>query len=207
MTLRRFLFGLMAFLAIGVSGYALWGYAFMPLGSLVHPDMRITFEAHYLAIYAHVFGSIVALALGPFQFWKTFRERRIKTHRLLGKLYLGIGILIGGLAGLSMAFYAFGGIVAKTGFGGLAVAWLFTGGKALSAVRAGNIVEHQRWMIRNYALTLAAVSLRIYLPLSMVAGIDFTVAYPAIAWLCWVPNILSAEWLLSTSKLEVADAS
>lgn len=48
-------------------------------------------------------------------------------------------------------------------------------------------------MVRNVSLTLAAVSLRIYLPLSMLAGIPFELAYPAIAWLCWVPNLWVAE--------------
>ena len=48
-------------------------------------------------------------------------------------------------------------------------------------------------MVRNFSLTLAAVSLRVWLPLSMMAGIDFVLAYSVIAWLCWVPNLLIAE--------------
>jgi hypothetical protein len=51
-------------------------------------------------------------------------------------------------------------------------------------------------MIRSYALTLAAVTLRLYLPSSQLAGLPFTVAYPAISWLCWVPNLLIAEWFV-----------
>ena len=51
-------------------------------------------------------------------------------------------------------------------------------------------------MVRSYALTLAAVTLRIYLPASQVAGVSFTIAYPVIAWLCWVPNLLLAQWFL-----------
>jgi hypothetical protein len=51
-------------------------------------------------------------------------------------------------------------------------------------------------MIRSYALTLAAVMLRIYLPLSQVFAIPFEPAYQTIAWLCWVPNLVVAEWLI-----------
>lgn len=51
-------------------------------------------------------------------------------------------------------------------------------------------------MVRSYALTLPAVTLRIYLPVSLIAGVHFMVAYPAIAWLCWVPNAIAAEWLI-----------
>lgn len=51
-------------------------------------------------------------------------------------------------------------------------------------------------MIRSYALTLAAVTLRIYLPLSQLAGVPFGDAYQVISWLCWVPNLVVAEWVV-----------
>jgi hypothetical protein len=38
--------------------------------------------------------------------------------------------------------------------------------------------------------------LRIYVPLSGPLGIDFLTAYQAIGWLCWVPNLLVAEWII-----------
>jgi hypothetical protein len=56
-------------------------------------------------------------------------------------------------------------------------------------------------MIRSYALTFAAVMLRIYLPLSQVYGIPFEPAYQTIAWLCWVPNLIVAEWLILRQQL------
>jgi hypothetical protein len=66
------------------------------------------------------------------------------------------------------------------------------------AIRQGRIADHRDWMLRSYALTLAAVTLRLYLPASQIAGISFLIAYPAIAWLCWVPNLLVAEWMTRT---------
>jgi Predicted membrane protein (DUF2306) len=48
-------------------------------------------------------------------------------------------------------------------------------------------------MIRSYSLTFAAVTLRIYLPVALASGVPFEIAYPAIAWLCWVPNLFVAE--------------
>jgi len=59
------------FLSLGGAGYAIAVYGFLPIGALVHPDMRATFEMHRAGIYAHVFASAVALALGPFQFSAT----------------------------------------------------------------------------------------------------------------------------------------
>jgi hypothetical protein len=51
-------------------------------------------------------------------------------------------------------------------------------------------------MIRSFALTAAAITLRIYLPLVFVFHWPFSIAYPAIAWLCWIPNALAAEMYL-----------
>jgi Predicted membrane protein (DUF2306) len=56
-------------------------------------------------------------------------------------------------------------------------------------------------MIRSYALCLAAVTLRIYLPPSLMAGIPFEAVYPAIAWFCWVSNLVVAEWFVLRSSL------
>lgn len=190
--------GLLYFMAFGVAGYTLFAYGVMPLGDLVHPDMKINFIEHSTGIYTHAFASILALVIGPFQFSAPLRQNHSKIHRWLGRTYLLIGVLVGGLAGLYMARYAFGGPFARVGFAALAVIWLYTGLRAYLAIRRGAIVEHQKWMLRNYALTFAAVMLRIYLPSSMAMGIEFTLAYPVIAWLCWVPNLLYAEWRIHT---------
>jgi len=190
-------FAALVFLSLGVAGYAIAVYGFLPLGVAVHPDIRATFDTHRTATYAHVFASAVALALGPFQFSERLRTRRPALHRWSGRLYLGLGVLVGGLAGLFMAAHAFGGIAARLGFACLAVGWLYTGLRAYLAIRARNIVSHRRWMVRNFALTFAAVTLRLWLPASMASGIAFELVYPVIAWLCWVPNLLVAEPLFN----------
>ncbi len=185
---------LLFFLALGVAGYAVFAYGVLPLGLLVHPDMKANFLAHPTGIYTHAFASIVALALGPFQFSEKLRQKHTDFHRWLGRTYLAVGVLVGGFSGLYMSQYAFGGSMAKLGFAVLAILWLYTGLRAYLAVRDGAIDEHRKWMARNYSLTFAAVMLRLYLPASMVAGIEFTLAYPVIAWLCWVPNLVFVEW-------------
>lgn len=191
--------GLLYFLSIGVAGYALIAYLFFPLGALVHPEMKVNFEANRIGIYLHIFASATALTVGPFQLSTNFRKKHINLHRWFGRLYLVVGVLIGGLAGLYMSFFAFGGVIAKIGFGSLAILWLYTGLRAYLAIRQGAIDVHRKWMIRNFALTLAAVTLRLLLPASIVAGIEFTVAYAIIAWICWVPNIIFAEWRFNNS--------
>lgn len=187
-------------LSLGVAGYALVMYTVVPLGKFLHPDMRAAFEANRAVVYVHVFASSVALILGPFQFMEKFRARRLNLHRWMGRIYLGVGVLLGGLAGLHMAFFAYGGIVSQLGFGALAVAWLYTGLRAYLAIRAKDVVAHRRWMLRNFALAFGAVTLRLWLPGSVAAGVPFELAYPAIAWLCWVPNLVVAEYLLKGAR-------
>ena len=191
---------LLYFLAIGVAGYAAVSYGLFPLGSLVHPEMKAVFEAHPIGIYTHIFASIVALVLGPFQFSGALRQRYTVVHRWSGRVYLLVGVLIGGVSGLYMAQFAYGGLVARTGFTLLALGWLATGLMAYLAIRRRDVTNHRRWMIRNYALTFAAVTLRIYLGLFFAAGVRFEDFYPLVAWLCWVPNLLVAEWLLKSSQ-------
>ena len=192
--MRLIRYGLFYILAFGIAAYALFAYLLLPLGSLVHPDMKTNFQTHSFGIYAHIFASSIALMIGPFQLSQHIRQKYTKFHRWLGRIYMSVGVLVGGLAGLYMSQFAFGGLMAKLGFAALAVLWLYTGLRAYFAIRRGAVVEHKKWMIRNFALTFAAVTLRIYLPLSMVAGIEFSLAYPIIAWLCWAPNLIFAEW-------------
>ncbi len=193
------IFGTICFyvLAFGVAAYAVFVYGFMPLGSLVHPDMRLNFLTHQAGIYTHVFASVVALSLSPFQFSSRLRDTWPQLHRYIGRTYLGIGVAVGGLSGLYMSVFAFGGLVAKLGFASLATCWLFTGLRAFQAIRRGSVQEHRKWVVRNVSLTLAAVTLRVYLPCSMIAGISFELAYPAISWLCWVPNLFAAELVVA----------
>jgi uncharacterized membrane protein len=194
MPLRTAAFCLLVLLCLSIATYAVLAYTLLPPGALVHPAMRESFELHRVALYVHVFASTVALTLGPFQFVTRWRAARPAWHRASGRLYLGLGVALGGSAGLVLAARAFGGPVAQTGFAGLALAWLGTGLLAWRAIRRGDTVEHRRWMLRNFALTFAAVTLRLWLPVLGLAGLSFEAAYPVVAWLSWVPNLMAVEW-------------
>ena len=195
---------LMLILSIGVAAYALVAYGTKPLGVSVHPALKIVFEQHPVGIYVHVFASLIALVLGPFQFSSNLRAKHIHLHRWTGRTYLLLGVLLGGIAGLYMAQFAFGGMVSEVGFTAMALLWLFTGSMAFHAIRHKDIAAHRRWMVRNFALTFAAVTLRIYLGLFFASGVAFEEFYPLLAWLSWVPNILLAEWIFNTHNTDTA---
>lgn len=160
------------------------------------PEERTVYEDHTFLILGHIVGASVAMILGPFQFLPGQRRRRIGVHRWMGRLY-PTGVAVGSAFGFFMAWLAYGGIISSLGFATLAVLWFSTGAMALREARHGRIRAHRDWMIRNFALTFAAVTLRIWLLLlSEVAGIDFINAYRAVAWLCWIPNLLIAQTMV-----------
>jgi uncharacterized membrane protein YozB (DUF420 family) len=191
--LRRVGVGLTWFFCFGV---ALFSYRYLVGGV----EATMDFVAYHAAIrpmafYAHVGLAPVALALVPFQLWHGLRRTRPMIHRTLGRLY-GIAILISGAGGLWLAINTQAGPIAGWGFSLLALAWLGTTGMGIALAMRGNRAAHRRWMLRSVALTLAAVTLRLYIPLFMAADIPFDTAYSYIAWLCWVPNLVVVELYL-----------
>ncbi len=154
---------------------------------------RITYP---LAFMAHVVGAVTALLLGPWQMSTSLRRRWPKAHRVAGMLYIA-GVLVGGVSGVMIASTASAGPVAQWGFGLLALAWLLTTGLALLFIRQGDVARHRVMMLSSFALTFAAVTLRLYLPLAFLVPMPFEQWYTIVAWLCWVPNLVLVQgWLL-----------
>jgi len=201
---RPFLRWLVLLSSLGVVGYSVFAYFGLTPGSTVHPAMKAAYADHPTRILLHVGFSAVALAVGPLQFFPGLR-RRARLHRALGYVYFG-SVVIGGLSGLATAFIAYGGLVSRAGFGLLALAWLTSAAAALAAIRRRDFAGHEVWVTRCFALTYAAVTLRIYLGLFFAAGLDFDAFYPVVAWLCWVPNLLVVDWLGVRPRTGQADA-
>lgn len=149
------------------------------------------------ALPIHAGFAAAALILGPLQFVRRRDGRRASWHRVSGALYMAC-CLISAPAGLALALGVTTGPVATAGFGLLAILWFWTTAMGLRAVLAGRYAEHGRWMIRSFALTFAAVTLRLYLPVAAFLPVDGDTAYRAIAFLCWAPNLLVVELWLSS---------
>lgn len=151
------------------------------------------FKAPWLVV--HVAGAATALLVSPLQLMPAIRRGRPALHRWLGRVYV-VGCTVGGIAGVPLALGSAAGPIASAGFGSLALAWLVT---TLIGWRAGadkRLGEHRSWMVRSFSLTYAAVTLRLYLTILPALPIAFVSGYRAIAFLCWVPNLLVAELLL-----------
>lgn len=145
---------------------------------------------------AHTLGGAVAMLIGPFQFLTSLRRKFPRVHVWLGRTYLTV-VGLSALAGL----YLSPGSLARDTFGiafiFLALAWLYTGTQAYLTIRRRDIEAHKRWMIRNYALTYAAVTLRVEMPFLILAfGVAPIMALNIVGWTCWVPNLAVVEWFM-----------
>ena len=198
MKARKILWVLFVVFAIVIGLYPIAYYVFdMSGGLLGTKSLDILQDAIWKTVfYIHISFGGIALLLGWSQFSSRLRARNMQLHRRLGIAYL-VCVFMSGLAGLYIALYASGGIIAQLGFTGLAVGWLFTTFRAYSAVLKRDLRSHENYMIRSYALCFAAVMLRLWLPLFQFGlHIEFFAGYRIIAWLCWVPNLLVAEAII-----------
>lgn len=181
-----------AFLAIGVGLYPLIYYILdmHDKGLLAgkSPALRAD-PVWHLAFYMHISCGGIALLTGWSQFSPKWRNRRLELHRWLGRIYL-IAVGFASLAGLYLSFFATGGIICSTGFGVLALLWLGSAGQAYRSIRKLDIDRHRDWMIINYSLSFAAVTLRIWLPILQYHLFhEFITPYRIVSWWSWVPNL------------------
>lgn len=162
-----------------------------------HPVLT-NFVTHRTAFRVHAASASVALLAGPWQFRRGLRQRRPVVHRVVGRLYVA-AVAIGWIASIPVALHAQTGLLASAGFLSLGLCWISATTIGLLTILRGRVADHRRWMIRSYALTAAAITLRIYLGTAATLHLPFNLAYPAIAWLCWAPNLLVTEIALRLS--------
>lgn len=149
------------------------------------------------AFFIHVFTSLFLLVAGFTQFYNPLKARFNTLHKIIGKSYVIIILFLAGPAGLVMSLYANGGLLSQTAFTTLSVLWIFFTAKAYYAIRQRDFVAHGNFMIRSYALTLSALTLRAwkYVLVWLIHPHPMD-AYMLVAWLGWVPNLLLAEWFI-----------
>ena len=182
----------MAVLAVGVALYSL-RFAAVPFGHWpgIGPDIRGVVEQFPVRALIHMLVAPVALLIGPFQFLPKIRARLPRLHRLSGRIYVA-ACVIAGLGGLATAFHASGGPVAGFGFGLLAVLWI---GVTLGAWRAAvrrRFPLHRLLMRFSYAMTFAAVTLRLQIPIGFALGFDgYPAMSPWLAYTSWIPNVIA----------------
>ena len=183
-------------LALAATAIGLVSLRYLTADPAVAPRaLRLNMVARLPWFVAHTVAGAIALLVLPWQMLSALRRRGVRLHRWLGRIYVA-AVGVSGVAALPIALGTFAGPIAASGFATLAVCWLGTTFAGWWRMRLGDMNGHRRWMVRSAALTCAALTLRLYLPLPPALGFSFAEGYRVIAWACWVPNLLVAEYFL-----------
>lgn len=144
-------------------------------------------------LFPHVACGLLAILIGPLQFWPRLRRDYLGAHRIAGRVYV-VAVLAGAVAAFGMAASAEGGAAYALGLSGLATAWITTTAMAFIAIRRKQLTQHKQWMVRSYVVTFAFVTFRL-LDDAMGAGHILADEERAklLAWACWAVPLLITE--------------
>ena len=204
--------GWLALSAVAIAVFAPLQYVLNPLSELAAKggEIAVTYASRpgwvHVAFYTHIVFGGLALLLSPVQLSSRVRARVPRLHRVTGRIVL-VAIALAGTAGFVLSWFNTAGPIGTAGFGTLAVLWVVFAGLGLRAILRRDVATHRRWMLRTFALTYAAVTLRLWLLALIPLLGDFASAYAVVPFLCWVPNLLVVEWLLRRSQTVIASTS
>lgn len=174
------------------------------IGFLLTKQAVLHIDSWYVSFYVHIGSSLIVLLLGWLQFVKYILNNHPTLHRNLGKLYVGVVLLLSAPSGFIMAIYANGGVWAKLSFIITSICWWVFTYLAYRSIKSRQIQRHINFMIRSYTLTLSALTLRLYVMfLPMVIHLQAREMYTLVAWLSWLPNLMIAEWLIRTKYFNI----
>ena len=161
------------------------------------------FWAHRLWLMPHIVGGMLALLLGPFQFWSGLRRRALRFHRWTGRVYV-LGIVLAAGSAFRLSFFippSDGGWVAGLSLFALAAVWLTSAAMAIRSIRNGRVETHKEWMIRSYVLTFAFVNFRWWMDLPFIATLGTpTERMTAVVWTGWTLPLFITEVVLQWKR-------
>jgi hypothetical protein len=158
------------------------------------------------AIWGHIAGGAVALVTGPFLFWKSFRQKYRRAHRIAGRVYV-IGVLTGALGALilvsttSLAL----GFAYVVSLHALGATWSVTTVLAWRMAVTKQYTLHEEWATRSYIATMAFViqSVLYALPITQELGAKVGTAGEVLAtiiWVSWTGPMVLYDIVLSFQK-------
>jgi uncharacterized membrane protein YozB (DUF420 family) len=197
------LFGITGLLAALLSFNALSYVNLDPQYGFLRLKQQAIATGWYLpGYYAHVLVAAVILLIAIFQVYPPLGMRWRSIHKTLGKVYV-FGILVfSAPGGLIMSLFINRGQCVTFSFVLQSLLWWAFTLLAFTSIRRGDIAAHRAWMFRSVALTLAAITLRVYAFFtSWSVDLTHPSAYTIIAWLSWGLNLAVVEiYLLKFNK-------
>ncbi len=175
--------------------------------AVLPPDER--FSGFPVALVVHIAGSAVFALGGVVQLVPRFRRRHLTWHRRAGRVIAVAGVLVAGSAlWLTVGYEPRPGSgellrILRVVFGTAMVACLVVG---VAAIRRRDVASHRAWMVRGYAIGLAAGTQVLTEPLGGAFLGDGVVASDLAKGAGWVVNLAIAEWVIRRSPGDAAPA-
>ncbi|WP_433268028.1 DUF2306 domain-containing protein [Actinosynnema sp. CS-041913] len=164
---------------------------------------------HYPILVGHVIFGSIAILTCVLQIWPWFRQKHPTWHRRVGRIYVFAGVLPAGVMAFAIGIVSPFGPMLQVGNVILSLLWLGTTIAGYRMARRKRYVDHRRWMIRSFALTLSIITNRIWgvvAAITLTPQLDTTFGGSEIAllytqagvsaWVGWVLPLLIAEWWL-----------
>jgi uncharacterized membrane protein len=174
-------------------------------GSAEITSANARFFAAPLPIVLHILSASGFAILGAFQFVTPFRQRFPGWHRVVGRLLVPCGLLVG-LSGLWMTlFYPW-----PDGDGELLYAFRLLFGTAMvvsmvlgfTTVRQGDVMRHRGWMMRGYAIGLGAGTQALTLMVGeLIFGPPGELSRALLMGAGWAINLAVAEWIIRKRRV------
>jgi uncharacterized membrane protein len=142
----------------------------IPFGTYPEDSARLAIAP--IAWFAHVLAGAAFGITGPVQFVRALRNRFGALHRVLGRIFVLSGAIIG-LSGLSLLAQVMSQRTPLVDIarGLFSMALLIALVLAMAAIRNRDFLRHRAWVIRAYAIGmgLGAVSL-VFFPIYIITG-------------------------------------
>lgn len=152
--------------------------------------------AYAACFYIHIFAGMVCTGAALLQFSGYILRKRRQWHIWSGRIYVAVVLVLGAPTGLYMSFFAKGSWAERGLFLFMALAWFFFTRKGFTSILKGKAVAHKAWMIRSYAMSLTAVTFRIYYLILYTWDVPLTLNYELFLWISVIGNLAIAEVLI-----------
>jgi uncharacterized membrane protein len=157
------------------------------------------FEGFPLPLVVHILSATTYALVGAFQFVPSLRRRHRGWHRRAGRVLVAAGLLVSGSALWMTLLYS-----QKPGTGDLLYALRLTFASAMTAclvlgftaVRRRDLPAHRAWMIRAYAIALAAGTQAFTEGIGQALTGTGELRGDLAKGAGWVINLAVAEWIV-----------
>lgn len=155
-----------------------------------------------ICFYVHLPVGIICLLTPIILFARRFIKSR-RVHSRLGKLYIGITLLLVCPTGMYLALYAKGGLITQIGFmlQGVLLFWYTYQG--YRAIQKGRQTDHIQYMTRSYAMVLVVLTFRVLHIVFFLWNVPYQDNYAMSQWLGMSMNMFLAELAIVFMNLKI----